>query len=162
MLEFENERARITHDPSGGPRHLTVRFGAADGYPDDLRRLVAGTLDEKAEQLKAVVADHSRRVIALDFQSLLPGIPNDGRAEFESVASRVRPLKEAIERTILDYLDNSSVVNGVMAWWRKFDFSLSPMDRIFQPAIVTLYTQSRVDDLLDQTQWSEMLPVALR
>jgi hypothetical protein len=147
---LERDEYQLSYDSRTNANSIGVSFRAAGRTLGDmLYSHTVTSISEKEERLREV-GWATPALVALDLRSLVDGIPSLGSVisadPYYQHQVRVRRTLEgraAVLSAIATRLQTTSIVRGVLAWWRRFPFGLTDRERLFQPWEVTLTTKDR-------------------
>lgn len=123
-VTIKKQTYEISHDPSGGPRGFSFRYGQ-NSYDGDISNIIKYALKDKERQLNKVGSFKGYRVQALDLRSLFPALPPEEKREaiapgwLNYYAPRIKKWRNSVLFVVHDFLNQSNTTDAVLIWWKN-------------------------------------------
>ena len=161
----EFRRGRVDYEPHGGPRSFVLIYGSEEvGWEDMIEHEAVEELKRKDAKLPG---PPETSVVVVDLRSRVLGMPQwstgeagDAYWRVQFAARRVREHQEAMSRGIVRYLKEAKAVSGVISWWQRFPWQVTPPERISSPyqfRLASQYGERRTHSEEDLARWLRTL-----
>jgi hypothetical protein len=138
----------IQYDPGTLGRAVQIHFGApGDKYTATLARKAEGWVREKHKRLTRA-GRATPCLVALDFRSLVGGLPKAGgpAASMPYYQQQMKQLgwgdqRDGLIEGVRQFLTTETIISGALTWWRRFEFEITDMERLWRPWEVVLMTK---------------------
>ena len=167
-IDHDSSWYRIHYDDTG---LRTLDISLSEGghtYSTILARKARDWMRQKREQLTQPGRPRPPSLVALDFRSLIGGLPRPGGSAssdpyYTDVANRLGlgDQRSALLESVTEFLVSDATISGALTWWRRFEFENTNYQRLWRPWEVLLLTKDNIYPIENSEHLAEACRLAL-